>query len=63
MKKNKILFAALASAMLVGCADEDLVVVENGGAQGLEGKLVEAGLLAGTRSGDEAETRAYTTYG
>ena len=49
MKKNKILFAALASTMIVGCADEDFMVNGNGSAQGLNGKLVEAGLLSGVR--------------
>ena len=62
MKKNRILFAALASAMLVGCTDQDFAVVENGNVEGLEGKLVEAGLFSVTRSeGDE--TRAYTSNG
>ena len=62
MKKNKILFAALASTMFVGCADQDFLVVENGGVQDLNGKLVEAGLLTGSR-GEESATRALTAKG
>ncbi|MBR5481216.1 MAG: hypothetical protein IKU85_05950 [Bacteroidaceae bacterium] len=63
MKKNKILFAALASTMIVGCADEDFMVNGNGSAQGLNGKLVEAGLLSGVRDSEESSTRAYTSRG
>ena len=62
MKKNKILFAALASAMLVGCADENFTSMENVDSEGLKGRQVEAGLLSVTRS-TGAETRAYSPTG
>ena len=63
MKKNKILLAALASAAIVGCTDDSLVEVQNNAIDGLHGKQVEAGLLAGVRGGDESATRAYTAHG
>ena len=59
MKKNRILFAALASAVLVGCTDDNFAVVENNAAEGMNGKLVESGLFSVTRS-EGAETRAFS---
>lgn len=63
MKKNRILLAALASAAIVGCTDDSLVEVQNNAIDGLNGKQVDAGLLAGVRGGDESATRAYTAHG
>ena len=55
MKKNKLFLAVLASAMLVGCADEEFAGVENNVAsQGLNGKLVDAGMFSVDANGELA---------
>lgn len=62
MNKNKVLFAALASMALVGCADQEFEGVENGVQSGLNGKQVEAGLLSVGREAD-TDSRALNPKG
>lgn len=65
MKINKVLFSAVVLASLFSCADNELMTV-NGGMDnnGLQGKLVDAGLLGIGRDADnEADTRAYSNLG
>ena len=62
MNKNKVLFAALASMALVGCADQEFEGVENGVQSGLNGKQVEAGLLSLGREAD-TDSRALNPKG
>ena len=65
MKINKVLFSAAVLASLFSCADNELMTV-NGGMDnnGLQGKLVDAGLLGIGRDADnEADTRAYSNLG
>lgn len=65
MKINKVLFSAAVLASLFSCADNELLTV-NGGMDnnGLQGKLVDAGLLGIGRDADnEADTRAYSNLG
>lgn len=65
MKINKVLFSAAILASLFSCADNELMTV-NGGMDnnGLQGKLVDAGLLGVGRDADnEADTRAYSNSG
>lgn len=65
MKTNKILLFSLAAAMMAGCADDEYIINNgvNGGSEGLNGKLVEAGLLGVARDNGDAETRVYSPEG
>lgn len=63
MKTNKLFITALASVMLVGCADESLDSIQGNGAAGLNGKLVDAGVLAVGRGAIESEARAFSPQG
>lgn len=65
MKTNKILLFSLAAAMMAGCADDEYIINNgvNGGSEGLNGKLVKAGLLGVARDNGDAETRVYSPEG
>lgn len=65
MKTNKILLFSLTAAMMAGCADDEYIINNgvNGGSEGLNGKLVEAGLLGVARDNGDAETRVYSPEG
>ena len=63
MRANKILFFSLAAALMAGCADDDYVVNSIKGEAGVNGKLVEAGLLGVGRENNGAETRAFNPDG
>lgn len=65
MKTNKILLFSLAAAIMAGCADDEYIINNgvNGGSEGLNGKLVEAGLLGVARDNGDAETRVYSPEG
>lgn len=51
--------------MMAGCADDEYIINNgvNGGSEGLNGKLVEAGLLGVARDNGDAETRVYSPEG
>lgn len=65
MKTSKFLLFSLAAAMMAGCADDEYIINNgvNGGSEGLNGKLVEAGLLGVARDNGDAETRVYSPEG
>lgn len=63
MKANKLILFSLASAFMVGCADDTFVNDGVNGSESLKGKLVEAGLLGVGRAEGEATTRAFAPTG
>lgn len=65
MKTSKFLLFSLAAAMMAGCADDEYIINNgaNGSSEGLNGKLVEAGLLGVARDNGDAETRVYSPEG
>lgn len=62
MKRSKLLFVAAISASLVGCQDDTFVSSNSMTNGGMNGKLVEAGLLGIGRDAN-ADTRAYSVDG
>lgn len=63
MKANKLILFSLASAFMVGCADDTFVNDGVNGSESLKGKLVEAGLLGVDRTEGGAATRVYNPRG
>lgn len=63
MKTSKFLFVAALAASLTGCQEDTFVSEDASSNGGLQGKLVKSGLLGIGRSGDDAQTRAYSVDG
>lgn len=60
--KKSLFFTLAAASLLISCSDELITNVETSSQNGVNGKLVKAGLLSASRVNEEA-TRGYSALG